>query len=253
MQKREKRILEYFLKNKKILERLLRQDRPSVVRIHKMRVAVRRLRAVIWMKRQEVDLPALRYGDQSLKKLAKALGPTRELQVALVDAREMRMDTVGLREKLSKAITKSMVYLHSPRQIGLLMERLERLQRALEVTSVSRARKVNRRLRKDVNKAFKNTTRDIHPLRICVKRVRYCFEAEGLQTGGLADLQGTLGEIHDLEVLQRFVGTKKVIKNRVRKLRGQALRQAPKVLRFLRKEVLKARSLKQAPLRSHGD
>jgi len=166
---------------------------PGEEAVHEMRVAVRRLRAVL-------RVLGLRDLDPPAKRLQDALGEVRDLQLQVQWLRGR--DEALLRSRQARLRQAEQVLARELRRW-----RAEGLPPLLTATdaSVASSRKVEERL----EKAWRRLTpQALHRARISVKQVRYLLEVtkkslprKALSLGAdLRTLQATLGELHDVDV-----------------------------------------------------
>jgi CHAD domain-containing protein len=202
--------------------------------VHDARVATRRLREVVpivTVGHEDRKSARLR---RRLRKLTRALGPVRELDVAskLFDDREGRRRSPGvaalrrhLRDERDKAFERLERAFDRPRaerllaRLGKLDEHLregpdmasdadlERARRALADSAIERARQLGDAIA--ASGAIFIVER-VHAVRIAAKRLRYALELAGelrlVPTGALVSrlrrIQDVLGDLHDLDVLR---------------------------------------------------
>jgi CHAD domain-containing protein len=214
----------------KARKRLTRPDAPDA--IHDFRVALRRLRSTLRAFRSQLNPSVPRRTRRRLRRLAKATGKTRNLQVA----REWvvaQLDTLGPAERMvahwlvaSLAVRQRNADARLARRVAKDFARLKRkLRRSLKSPGASPAARepamsasvvvrdaLRRRIRElDGRLRAIHTVADwddAHAARICVKRTRYLlkpFKGE-LAAGGaiieqLTALQDVLGALQDARVL----------------------------------------------------
>jgi CHAD domain-containing protein len=201
--------------------------------VHQARVATRRLREVVPVAidvRQGRGARLLR----RLRTLTRALGPVRELDVALtlLDARAagraapgavaLRAHLVEARTAAFEALTDGWDAGRAKRLLGRLKRLRDetravpapadgglrpRLRRSLARGVLERARALRRAV--DASGSLLVVAR-VHAVRIAAKRLRYALELAGelrlLRTAALVSslksVQGILGDLHDLDVLR---------------------------------------------------
>ena len=76
---------------------------PTGEAVHQLRMATRRVRASLWVLRHCPDTFHGRFLDKKLKRLGRALGRVRELDVAILDAKRFYIDTQALKTRRTKA------------------------------------------------------------------------------------------------------------------------------------------------------
>jgi CHAD domain-containing protein len=206
----------------------------DVEAVHDARVATRRLREVVPIVTVGHEDKKSARLQRRLRKLTRALGPVRELDVALqlFDDREGRKRSPGvaalrthLRGERDKAFERLQRAFDQPRaerllgRLAKLDERLregpetasdaelERARRALAGSAVERARQLGDAIA--AAGAIFMVDR-VHEVRIAAKRLRYALELAGelrlVPTGALVNrlrrVQEVLGDLHDLDVLR---------------------------------------------------
>jgi CHAD domain-containing protein len=190
---------------------------PTPKRIHKIRIAIRRLSVVV--------------NSRKLKDLAKVLGKERDLDVAIVNAKKYDLGTKRLIEDKKKISKKSL------REMKNFNPKL--LHHAPDakilITYKILMRKLNLQL--EHFQTMEMTDKKIHQLRITIKEVRYGLEAIGLPYVRLQRMQDLLGHIHDLEVLQKLKKKHKRIQ-KDKKLATEEFRRSYKsLINFMQKII----------------
>lgn len=176
--------------------------------VHSLRITIRRIRAIFWIVRHCENGPRLKTSDQRLRKLTRALGKIRELDVAIKDAKSYYIQNDELkrrRDEISRAPSKAL----SKRGFNRIRKQLIADSKKIANSKRLKLTDSYRRLRKQIQKweerkAYHKS--DLHRLRILVKRTRYSLDALGTPIHQLADLQDKLGKMHDLEVLVCLLG-----------------------------------------------
>lgn len=192
------------------------KKKPAKGRVHKLRVSIRKMRTVL-------------KDDKDLKKLGKALGKVRDLDVAIqnskiyhVDPTELKVERKACRKKLQKKL-----------------EKRKAISKALKKPKIKPSPQVE--LIENL-KTWSHPLKDeeLHPFRKTIKEVRYILEANGRQTEYLRRLQVELGKFHDLAVLESYYKKninikkdKKVTARKAKKLIPAAITRALKELRAL--------------------
>ncbi len=201
--------------------------------VHQSRVASRRLREVL-PAFISTDTRRGRDVSAAVRRVTRALGPVRELDVALA-LFDAAVATHGLQPVAQAAARRAMQKARAAAlrkaRATFTRARLARLRAHLEglttvtaaaadplaVTAAMAARvhRAARRVRKAVNHVttLYSPTR-LHEVRIAVKRLRYALEAGGTARGArrassqvrqLRVVQDLLGRAHDLHVLGEFL------------------------------------------------
>jgi CHAD domain-containing protein len=201
-------------------------EKGDAARLHEARVATRRLReAVLLMARG----PRARKLERTIRRLTRALGPVRELDVAMQTLEEIseRGDAAPAAvRKLKQAIEKERKALHSEMRRRIDSVNVDKLRRrALQTARKHRVGPADAkglaqaqlrmamraaRLRAAVDDAAGLYLPDrLHEVRVAVKKLRYAMELSiqltrsraTAQVRALKAAQDLLGRMHDLEVL----------------------------------------------------
>lgn len=252
--------------NKSLQDVLHQQDPAS---LHRLRVAVRRLRVVLALVRRTRDTRASRQATNALKWLAQALGPARDSDVFVGDIWPPLRAEIG-NERLASALDavwqaqKTRHYRTAQR--ALAAPRLRKLCVALDKLFAAtapgkdaknaargahrfardaihrRVRRVRRRYARVLEEDPPND-RALHRLRIEIKKLRYELDIlrpllQGQRVTriarNLARLQDTLGAMNDLAAAQFQVDAA------LRRRRGVAVEQVRHLLASRRKARMKA-------------
>lgn len=204
--------------------------------LHDFRVAVRRSRSCIGQMRGALDAAALEPFKKDLAWLGKISGPTRDLDVFLIDIQhyQRRLDegdsiqlqplAAQLRQERASAWRQLLKAMRSPRY-RQFFERWERFlsqpqagdEGATAIETLA-ARRIERRAKKMIKRGRRldadRETEALHQLRIEAKKLRYLLEFFGalLPLGnsetlirGLKRLQDVLGSFNDLCVQQEML------------------------------------------------
>lgn len=197
--------------------------------VHHARVATRRLREVVPVVSTgltHVDVRTLKRG---LRRITRALGPVRELDVALETLEEFASQSAVGEDAVSRVSDaleeqreqrrSEMQHRLRPRRLERVNERAEALAQALHEAPPSslwagaltvRLESRGLALRSAIDEAGALYSPDrLHAVRIAVKKLRYGLELAGdariVRTGAmvtrLKNFQDLLGRLHDLEVL----------------------------------------------------
>jgi CHAD domain-containing protein len=196
--------------------------------VHQARVATRRLREALPVLRATVNRPALSRVQRQVRKMTRALGPVRELDVSLQHLDELaarnvvssralgRVRSALARERASRR--RQMLAAISPGKLERLRQRLGQVSSGPETTqpasTLDEARrqvaKRARRLAAAVEHAGGLYLPDrLHSVRVAAKKLRYALEIERelrrakgtARITQLKRLQDLLGRMHDFEVL----------------------------------------------------
>lgn len=196
--------------------------------VHQARVATRRLREALPVLRASISKRGLSRAQRQVRRMTRALGPVRELDVALA-----HLDTIGARNVVSSralarvrqavardrmARRRDMLATITPAKIEKLRQRLGDVDSSPDVPHAAAAleeasRQVARRARRlaaAIDRAGGLYLPDrLHAVRIAAKKLRYALEIERelkrsrstARIGQLKRLQDLLGDMHDCEIL----------------------------------------------------
>ena len=196
--------------------------------VHQARVATRRLREALPMLRASLNDQVLARAARQVRKMTRALGPVRELDVALTHLEDLAANQVVSARALSR-LRQTIARERFARRRELLAAitpgRMERLRQRLgragasgapgqTVAAVDEARaQVGRRARRlaaAVERAGGLYLPDrLHAVRIAAKKLRYALEIQrelkrSRSTARMTQfkrLQDLLGRMHDFEIL----------------------------------------------------
>lgn len=236
-----RRLVHFFDSQIAAFERLAAEvsKSPTKNRVHELRIVTRRLRAILWLLRNDPSIESHRREERALRKLGKVLGRQRELDVALRDAGVLKLDVSALKGRRAKARKAAQETFGSPatKRLGRrLKEILKQLKSDPEVLHTEKSlEKLRRRL--DRWQGTEPRREDLHELRIVAKKIRYILEALGRSTEPLRELQDHLGDVHDMEVLQEFLGEKKKTERAAAAASKEARRFIAPALTFARHEL----------------
>lgn len=196
--------------------------------VHAARVASRRLRAALPVLRKSLDGEAISKARTRVRKMTRALGPVRELDVALQSLEEFAARGVTSARAINH-VRRTIVEERSVRRRDMLDEitprRVERLRRELAAASSGpearggpeaiedAERRIHRRARELVRVIGKAgnlyVPERLHQVRVAAKKLRYAVEVERelkrsratSRIRQLKALQDCLGRLHDLHIL----------------------------------------------------
>ncbi len=209
--------------------------------VHQMRVALRRLRSGFKLFRAILGPEPATTLSNEVKWLADALGPARDWDVFIHDVAGPVFQTLGSDHRFDRVLLQA----ESERQQGYALARRALAEKRHTVLALSLGRYVAaagwqeggdearlsapvldfarevlnshfKRVRKRGRRIMQLDAEQLHALRIEIKRLRYALEFFGtLFDGrdvrrfldGLAGLQDFLGELNDMTVAQRLIGT----------------------------------------------
>lgn len=201
-------LLNYLSSQKHIFKKNIRrtyQD-PTRENVHKLRVTIRRIRAVLWLI--EHGSPHISFGrlPSSLRKLGLVLGEQRELDIAIQDATHYHLKTKKLKSR--RRSTKNILFSkigskHGKKIQHKLKKAVRQMQSHPELNLTVGLSQLRGRLIPWLRKT-RIDDKDLHRLRVTIKKTRYALEAIGKPVQPLRNLQGPLGRGHDLKVLQEL-------------------------------------------------
>jgi CHAD domain-containing protein len=196
--------------------------------VHQARVATRRLREALPVLRASVDDQALARVRRQVRKMTRALGPVRELDVSLAHLDELATRQVVTARALNivkNALARErahrrreMLATITPRKLEQLRQRLAHVSSGpetpqptstLDEASEQVARRA-KRLAQGIERAGALYLAErLHAVRVAAKKLRYALEIErelrrSKSTARIAQLkrlQDLLGRMHDFEVL----------------------------------------------------
>jgi CHAD domain-containing protein len=216
--------------------RALRRQLPlalegDVVAVHQARVASRRLREAIPVLTAGLKGSKSKKAERKVRRLTRALGPVRELDVTLglLDelARSAKVPTAAIEEVRSHVLAARSD--HREAMLTQIDGRSDKLERRLHSVAAAvgedakegwrqalaaRLLKRSKVLATEVERAGSlYAPEQLHQVRIAAKKLRYALElaADARIAGALALVrtlkraQETLGKLHDLQVLQKHV------------------------------------------------
>jgi CHAD domain-containing protein len=209
---------------------LIPKDNPhaSSSRVHKLRIAIRRRRAVLWILERSLPGVQAQKLDKHLRKFGKLLGSIRELDVAIKDSKKYGLDASALESKRKRRRRAALQYMNKHRRRRLLHEMaavLAAIRSHKRLDLNASLGDVRLRLSCWQNRRPSGAT-ELHRFRIAVKKMRYVLDALGKSVEPLAAIQKLLGRAHDLETLQRFVGPRRMLMREQSALSSKAVRLA---------------------------
>lgn len=199
--------------------------------IHRARVASRRLREVVPVV--DGQGPAARWARRAVRRVTRALGPVRELDVSLqvyagLNLQPPLLATADAAVRLALARARARAFREASAAIA--PARMAALCAAIDALAAARAAmpradvlaavaaRIARRTRA-LSRALDDAgtmyaPERLHAVRIAAKRLRYALEVGGDVRWGptaarrrvLRGVQDLLGELHDLQVLASLVG-----------------------------------------------
>ena len=196
--------------------------------VHQARVATRRLREALPVLRKSVNNHALDRVRHQVRQMTRALGPVRELDVALAHLEEIALDSkvssraIGrvrqavARERLARR--REMLGAITPGKVEKLRQRLGHVSSGPETPqsaaaleeAVAQVTRRARRLAHAIDEAGGlYVAPRLHGVRVAAKKLRYALEIErelkrSKSTSRIAQLkrlQDLLGHMHDFDIL----------------------------------------------------
>ncbi len=226
------RLCERIIALQRVLDRTAAALRSKATpeHIHAVRVAARRLRALLHAFRRELESRSVKLYRRELKELTHDLEGAREAyvtrcaitQLTKEGSANIRIETGALRERVADEYLSALQRLRSRVAAASWRRRLSTLRRLSmraslvpvndEPAAIAIIRRVNRarrRLARALGHAGKDPRR-LHRLRLKVKQVRYLLEDSSVKTllaakselKDLQRLQDCLGDMHDEENLR---------------------------------------------------
>lgn len=199
------------------------------ISVHQARVASRRLRGALPMLGARVDQGALDRVDRRVRRITRALGPVRELDVALLLLAELEgrgaasanaigrvraavtAERVKRRRDMLDEITPSRLDKLRKRLVGVAAPESHRApQRSSVAEAEAQSARRARRLRAAIERAGGIYLAErLHRVRVEAKKLRYALEIQRELTHSrsrthlnrLKTQQDLLGRMHDLEIL----------------------------------------------------
>jgi CHAD domain-containing protein len=202
--------------------------------VHSLRVATRRAQAVVWILKNCPENLRFKKLHHELHGLGRSLGGVRELDVAIADAKSYGINCTGLkskrktaqkklhtklgrgsRDKLEKHFASAVVAIHAMNPVSMVGVR-DKLREQLAA-----------RLKQKIDRP-----KDLHELRITMKKARYVLESMGRSVDPISGLQEVLGNAHDLATLQALTGNDPAVLVEQKLLNATAVRLAKPAIRF---------------------
>lgn len=234
-------LLQNFSNQMRIFERQIASThrKHTNKNIHQLRITTRRIRAVLWLVKHGVPHLSFETLNSDLRKLSQALGFVRELDVAIQDAKEFRLQTKKLKKRRRSA-RKNLFELTDDRHRRKMIRRLHKafieIQRHQEQTLAPGMNLLKHKLLPWTRK-FLTTQDDFHKVRIITKKTRYILEIIGKPSQPLCELQDVLGKGHDLEVLQDYVKASPQVHEAAKEHYQKGLRMIRPTLRFALRQL----------------
>lgn len=201
---------------------------------HQLRVLTRRLQAVLKLIESVISPKKYKKVLSNLKRLENGLGALRKLDVAKKDARENKMNTrilIPLRKAAEKEVKSSISYRHRKK----VFKGMSQIKGCLDDSPLFHVNKPILKLRDKItlwSKQKELSKKELHRLRILIKKTRYTLEVLNLPCHKLKLFQDDLGRIHDFETLGRIFANHKQTNMKTRKLQKKVNRVKDEVLKF---------------------
>jgi CHAD domain-containing protein len=183
------------------------RERPSRRNVHQLRVLCRRTTTILWLLDQALDQKPLKKARRSLRKLGRALGDKRQLDIARRDAEGYDVVIPGRRRLQKKAKRAACAALTKKKRARLATH----LEAAMTAAGHGLAADMTEPLRALAGTCepwldgVSGDREEVHRLRIEMKKIRYALAACGADVAPLKALQDQLGKAHDLHILLTYV------------------------------------------------
>lgn len=181
---------------------------PGEKEVHRLRVATRRVRAVLRLAIEAPGAASARRARKRLRRLGRVLGERRMWDVAVAGMDGLYPDIARFETK-RRAATRAVARELRRIDFGELREDLRKAAKLVRLLPASAYPARIGSLRSGLAAALARTPVRAdarHNVRICVKKARYLLEASGMPTPEARHLQGLLGHEHDLHLLQQLAG-----------------------------------------------
>lgn len=211
-----RRLASRLLRQGAQLERLVRASRTTEV-VHRLRVLTRRMRAACSVTKRLAPADAVRELARRLRRLGRALGDRRTLDVAADDYAALsggrtHPDIERARAAAESKLVKRLRAKHREAILASIRTAVEAL-RSSETDPGSLDRFLKTRMDRLRDTLGATSKKELHALRIEAKKTRYALETarlmgrRGTRSGeaALKTLQRRLGRIHDLESLRALI------------------------------------------------
>lgn len=211
--------------------------------VHDLRVTTRRIRAGLWVLRQDYafeDLKPLKRLGRKIKALGRHLGERRELDVVLDISRHFRLDIDHIKDLHIQANRHLQSFMNANNQsiiadldalmVGLIEDPPKKIAKTYYVHLMKQLYKW------ETNVPSQSV--EYHELRIFIKKIRYIFEANGLRhLKTLKLIQAELGDLHDIDVLAEKVGRTPAMTLQQIDLKRKIHRHQPGALKFIARHL----------------
>lgn len=183
-------------------------DDPNSKNVHQLRILSRKLRAALWIfgKGSKIQQPPRL--KKNLKALGKILGTNRELDVLLKDMETYKIKDKKSEKKKDKEFQKLAKFLEKSFRLELEKDLRIFLTKTHGMSLIKKDLLIQ--IRKGIGKWPKEIPDDkkaLHEIRIETKKMIYRMEILSVKAPLLKSLQKSLGRTHDLERLQKKVGS----------------------------------------------
>lgn len=177
--------------------------------VHKLRGAIKRVAAVLWMLELSKPHHKTRKVLRRLDKLGGKLGQIREVDVAIRDSHHLGVPNAQLLELKKLRIKRARRFPRGGTLLTLLKEYLKHLKNKLSNQSNAgsivlkpAADRIFLELKKELRHPSTHP-KGLHRLRVELKRPLYLLEALNQPRETLDQLQSILGDIHDTQTLEK--------------------------------------------------
>ena len=202
-------------------------------------MTIRRARAALWLIEYGSSRRSFGKLSSSLRKFGQVLGDQRELDVAIQDAIFYHLQLKKIKSQ-RRAMKQKLLAEIDSKPCQKIKVDLVRAVRSLRSDPEPNLRVGLFRLRSRLIPWIRKapiSDKELHELRIILKKARYVLEAIGKKVQPLRNLQGPLGRGHDLEILQELSGKSSKVQSDAVLQYQKARRSIQSALRFAIKNL----------------
>ena len=213
---------------------------PSPNNVHQLRVTLRRLFTVFWLAERASENISLTGLIEPFSHLSHDLGQLREIDVAIIDAKEFHLNPGPLKNKRKQLLKKILIDLkmnHRRELFGFLQQVHGQMSRNSELDIKPGNRVLGKKSKAWSHKGVQKGE-SLHQLRLFVKKTRFALEISKKSTKPVRKLQNVLGRGHDLRVLEELLGKNPKIRTQRKKFLNKARKLLKPSLKFARGELL---------------
>lgn len=231
----------YFMRNLTLVSKgfaSVSKD-PSRKKIYKLRVSLRRIRSMLEVIKASGTIELKDTVSKELSFLFKALGKQRDIEVAIKLAKELGVEAKKLKVKRKKHQAKNKALFSSVKPLEIVGP-LKKIGKTIRKKTLSLDPFLDQ-VQTSLPKSLR-TPRDIHGLRIAMKKLRYLLESQNVPVSQFKVVQDILGRYNDLENLSQLLGPHKEIKRALGLQLKEAKRASVKGKGLLLREIKKLRT-----------